>query len=368
MKKIIGILFLSLVFSQIHAQKELDSLRAKIQVALLIDVSGSMDQLIAQAQGQLWKMANFLSQLRKNGQAPILEMGLISFGGVEYDQYETVQLECPLVRNLDLLAERLFRLQASGSQEHCAVALQMALDSLQWSDQVQDLKVIIIAGNEPFDQGPLDYKEVCTVLNEKNILVNTIYCGDYQTGIQHLWKDAADLSKGIYANLHQNLSKDNMDTPYDVKIADLYRQYKNTLIPYGPDADKHHTRMNLSDNAVKKMGNIFYRDRILLQINNPSDFGFTDLVQLFEDNDDSMPNIQKEHLPSPFDQMPFPDLRKKVIEFQYKRKVIKDAIRLYAQKVEDFLQISYGEHYNDNSLETIILQILKEQSKANGFL
>lgn len=270
--------------------------------------------------------------------------------------------------NLDLLAEKLFDLYAQGSQEHCAEALQMAMDSLAWSDNEEDLKVILIAGNEPFDQGNLSYQKVCTALKEKNILVNTIYCGAYQEGIDHLWKEAADLTNGIYANLHQTHSKDQMDTPYDVKIADLYRQYKNTLLPYGPDANKHHTRMNLSDQAVKKMGNIYYRDRILLQINNPNGFGFTDLIDLFEENNDLLPDIRPDYLPEPYNLMPEKDLRKKVIEFQYKRRVLKDAIRLYTQKVEDFLKTSYGEHYDENSLETIILQILREQSKANGFL
>ncbi len=369
----IAVCFLCLLGSVwLPAQKELNQSKnideVKIQVALLIDVSGSMDQLIAQAQGQLWKMANFLSQLKKDGQTPTLEIGLISFGGLEYEQHKAVKLESPLVTNLDFLAERLFNLQAMGSQEHCAEALQMAIDSLNWSEQEKDLKVIIIAGNEAFDQGPLDYRQVCSVLKEKNILVNTVYCGDFQAGITHLWKDAADLSQGIYANMQQNQSTDQMDTPYDVKIADLYRQYKNTLVPYGPDADQHHTRMNLSDNAIKKMGNIFYRDRILLLINNTSNFGFTDLIDLFGENGDQLPELKQNFLPSSYQEMSPANLRKKVIEFQYKRRVIKDAIQLYTEKVEDFLQISYGENYNENSLETIILQILKEQSKANGFL
>lgn len=74
MKNTILILICLLTVIPLKAQeepsKEAASFQAKIQIALLIDVSGSMDQLIAQAQGQLWKMANFLSQLKKNEQTP----------------------------------------------------------------------------------------------------------------------------------------------------------------------------------------------------------------------------------------------------------------------------------------------------------
>jgi hypothetical protein len=39
-----------------------------------------------------------------------------------------------------------------------------------------DLKLIYIAGNEPFNQGPIDYKKVCEIASAKGIFVNTIYC------------------------------------------------------------------------------------------------------------------------------------------------------------------------------------------------
>lgn len=372
MREKVILLFIIFSLTQLPAQQSsIDSLPdgglLKIQVALLIDVSGSMDGLINQTQGQLWKMANFLTQLKKGGQIPIVELALISYGGIEYEKHKAINLESPLDSDLDLMAERLFQLQAQGSQEHCAEALQMAMDSLEWTTRPEDLRVIIIAGNEPFDQGRLDFHEVCQRLKEKHILLNTIYCGDYLSGIDHHWQKAAEITDGKYANINQNIANEQMDTPYDPKIAELYRQYKKTLIPYGPHKDVHKRKIEIQDNTVKKMGNVFYRDRILFLISRPPNPEYPDLIDLFEQKPDTLDLLDFNELPLPYQNMNPEELRKSVIQLQYKRNMLRDAILLYSQKIEDFLKVSLGVAYNESSLETVLLQILKEQSLVQGF-
>ena len=53
---------------------------AKIQLALLLDVSGSMNGLINQAQGQLWNLVNVLSTYQKKDIRPTIELALITYG------------------------------------------------------------------------------------------------------------------------------------------------------------------------------------------------------------------------------------------------------------------------------------------------
>ena len=54
--------------------------KAKIQVALLLDTSGSMDGLIEQAKSQLWKMVNELAKATQNGETPDIELALYEYG------------------------------------------------------------------------------------------------------------------------------------------------------------------------------------------------------------------------------------------------------------------------------------------------
>ena len=77
--------------------------------------------------------------------------------------------------------------------------IKTATEQLAWSASNKDLKVIFIAGNEPFTQGPVDYKTSCKGAIEKGIIVNTIHCGDEATGIRDMWQDGAKLADGIAA-------------------------------------------------------------------------------------------------------------------------------------------------------------------------
>ena len=52
----------------------------KVQMALLLDTSNSMDGMIDQAKSQLWKMVNELSNATKNGESPDIEIALYEYG------------------------------------------------------------------------------------------------------------------------------------------------------------------------------------------------------------------------------------------------------------------------------------------------
>src|SRR5439155_5037756 len=52
----------------------------KIQVALLLDTSGSMDGLIDQARSQLWKIVTRLDGARRAGKRSRLEIALYEYG------------------------------------------------------------------------------------------------------------------------------------------------------------------------------------------------------------------------------------------------------------------------------------------------
>ncbi|HZI16949.1 MAG TPA: VWA domain-containing protein, partial [Myxococcus sp.] len=54
-----------------------------IQIALLLDTSGSMDGLLDQARTQLWNIVNRFSRTRKNGVAPQLQLALYVYGNVD---------------------------------------------------------------------------------------------------------------------------------------------------------------------------------------------------------------------------------------------------------------------------------------------
>ena len=69
------------------------------------------------------------------------------------------------------------RLTTFGGDEYCGTVIQAALDQLRWSRSPADLKAVFIAGNEPFSQGPVDFRRVSARALAQGVLVNTIHCG-----------------------------------------------------------------------------------------------------------------------------------------------------------------------------------------------
>ena len=166
-----------------------------VQLAILLDTSNSMDGLIDQAKTQLWKIVNEMSRSKRNGISIGLNVALYEYGNDNLSSEKGyVRMVVPLTNDLDKISEELFRLKTNGGNEYCGTVISRAIKNLKWMKNNDDLKVIFIAGNEPFTQGDIDYKKACRDAISKGIIVNTIYCGEYDEGVQTNWKDGADLA------------------------------------------------------------------------------------------------------------------------------------------------------------------------------
>ena len=122
----------------------------KIQVALLLDTSNSMDGLIDQARAQLWDIVNELSLAKCYGKAPTLSIALYEYGNSnlsQYDGYTRKILE--FTQDLDDVSKALFSLTTNGGSEYCGTVVQTAVTNLEWENEDDTLKLIFIAGNEP---------------------------------------------------------------------------------------------------------------------------------------------------------------------------------------------------------------------------
>ena len=200
----------------------------KVQVAILFDTSNSMDGLIDQAKSRIWNIVNEVSGLTYNGQTPSIEFALYHYGndGLSSANNYIEQL-LDMTSDLDVVSQKLFALKTNGGSEYCGAVIGRSLSDLNWSVSPNDLKMIYIAGNEPFNQGPVKYKDECVKASQRNIFINTIYCGNYDQGVREFWKDGAECSGGDYFNIDSNKEIAHIDTPYDAQI-NVYNDSLNT--------------------------------------------------------------------------------------------------------------------------------------------
>ena len=166
-----------------------------IQLAILLDDSGSMSGLIDQARAHIWDVVHQLSATTKDGKTPVLQVALYHYGDVP-------ALHKPLLAftsDLDIVSKKLFAINGGGGEEHCGEVIRNAAQQLSWSKREQDLRMIVIAGNEPFNQGSIDYKEAITAARAKDIVVSTIHCGQRAQGVAGMWSDGSHYGGGQFS-------------------------------------------------------------------------------------------------------------------------------------------------------------------------
>lgn len=242
MKKAIFLMFVFLglgAISNAQLVNQQQSQERKIQVAILFDTSGSMNGLLSQAKSRIWNIVNTLTTFKYDGQTPAFEFALYDYGNsslLAKDHY--VRCISPFTTDLDDISAKLFGLTTNGGEEYCAAVIQTALDDLKWSKDSRDMKLIYIAGNEPFNQGPIDYKKSLKNAIGQDVFVNTIYCGPYEQGVRELWYEGSELGEGKYFNINQNEKIKFIATPYDDSISALNTKLNKTYLGYGVEGKR----------------------------------------------------------------------------------------------------------------------------------
>ncbi len=233
----LAILMLGFIFAKTPNKKILEkppvASTPRVQVAILLDVSGSMDGLIEQAKSQLWSMVETLGRASCQGVRPNIEIALYEYGrpstGAKNNFIKQIR---PFTTDFDELSAELFKLHTDGGDEYCGAAMVQSLSELTWDANPELYKVIFIAGNESFKQGSVDYTEACKLAKQRGVIINTIYCGDYQTGIKEFWNMNGECGTGTYSNINQNEKIDDIRTPQDSIIYALNSKLNGSYVTY----------------------------------------------------------------------------------------------------------------------------------------
>lgn len=273
----------------------------KIQVAILFDTSNSMDGLIDQAKSRIWTIVNDLSSLKHQGQTPTIEIALYDYGNSGLSaESNYIRKQIDLTTDLDVISEKLFGLRTNGGSEYCGAVIGASINELNWTTHPQDLRMIYIAGNEPFNQGKIDYKEVCKTAAQKDINVNTIYCGNYDQGVREFWYDGAKLGKGEYFNIDSDQQIVHISTPYDDQINAYNDSLNRTYFGYGSMGQSGKLNQTTQDmNAVSESKSLKAERAIVKSKTNYTNASW-DLIDAVEEGNKELSAIPEAELPDEF--------------------------------------------------------------------
>ncbi|RMG61268.1 MAG: VWA domain-containing protein, partial [Bacteroidetes bacterium] len=304
----------------------------RIQVAFLLDASGSMDGLIEQAKAQFWQMIDDIAYSYGDHYMPLIEVALVQYGhGAIGGRARYMEVVVPFTTDLDWVADALYHLYPSGGREYAGEALQMAHRELSWSPYPEDLKLVYIAGNESFDQGQANYAWVLEQMYRDGIVTNTIFAGDYYQGIQLRWEDAASIGRGTYAAIDIQRPVSFYSTPYDAMLCDLNAAYNATFIPYGTQGMMYYERVIIHDRYALGYGQACQATRVVSKARpyyrNPR----WDLIDAMDRGLVSLEGMNLQDLPPVMRDMSAEQRRKYIRDQRYQRTQLRARIQELAR-------------------------------------
>jgi hypothetical protein len=221
--------------------------RPQVEVAFVLDTTGSMGGLIEGAKRRIWTIARRIGEGRPR---PDLRIALVAYRDLG-DNYVTRVYD--LTGDMDAVYERLMSFQAEGggdTPEHVSRALSDAVHRVSWS-QSRTLKMIFLVGDAPPHQDyqdGYDFRRHAREARQHGIGVETIQCGgDPQTAM--VWREIASLGDGHYAQIDGQGGMPVRVTPMDAELARLNAELAATVVSAGTAREQADTARRLDARA-----------------------------------------------------------------------------------------------------------------------
>ena len=342
-----------------------------VQIAILLDTSNSMDGLIEQAKTQLWKIVNEFAKGQRDGAHPDIQVALYQYGTPTLGR-ETGYIKqlVPLSDDLDKVSEQLFGLRTNGGDEYCGWVIKNAAEQLTWSTDKNAYKAIFIAGNEPFTQGDVDYHQSCKAAISKGIIVNTIFCGNEQDGVNTNWKDGAALADGAFMSINQNVKIVHVDAPQDKELAELGAKINTTYVTYGSGGRGGAANQMRQDANAQAAGggapaNAVSAERAITKGNASYRNATWDLVDALNDKKVELKDLKPEDLPEEMQKLDEKGRAEYVAQKTKEREQIQSRIKQLSTDRDKFL----AEKAKDapaNTFDAAVLNTVHTQAKNAG--
>lgn len=341
-----------------------------VQLALLLDTSNSMDGLIDQARTRLWQIVKDLSRARQDGKRARLEVALFEYGN------NSISAESGYIRqvlaftdDLDRISAELFALRTNGGDEYCGAVISRAVSNLGWSHRARDLKLMFIAGNEPFTQGSVDFRDAVRRATSQGIAVNTIFCGPEDEGRRTGWKEGAMLADGTFACINQDRRAPVIDCPQDREIARLNSELNRTYLAYGSAGRERQEMQVAQDRHAAAAAPSVAADRATAKASAVYRNSSWDLVDAVREGDVKLEEMKEADLPEQMKGKSVEERKRIVEENRAERARTQQRIQELATERETYLAAELAKlpAHSEASLDEAVLNSVRAQALKVGY-
>jgi hypothetical protein len=338
-----------------------------IEVAILLDTSGSMQHLIDAARIKLWEIVNDLTLAEPT---PRLRVALVTFGnGKNPKETGWVKLESNLTDDLDLVSERLFALEAAGGSEYVGRVLKIALENLSWTDAPDTLKLVFLTGNEPADQDPeIDFRAMSEEAYARGIELNSIFCGNAEQEDAETWKEVADLGRSRFATINHRRGPVMIETPYDEELAELGAAINVTYVPYGESGQERRANQRAQDENARKAGVAVAASRAQAK-SSPLYAPDWDLVDAVTKETFSLDGIEESELPAELRGKSTSEVHLHLDGLRAEREKLRQRIvELGRKRAEYIAREAKAEGLDDSTaFDGVVRRMIREKAEEKGF-
>jgi hypothetical protein len=204
-----------------------------VEVAFVLDTTGSMGGLLEGAKRKIWSIAT--SVVDTNPDADI-RIGLVAYRDIG-DEYVTRTFD--LTTDIQDIYANLLELKARGGgdwPESVNEALDVAVNKLHWTKGDDARRIVFLVGDAPphMDYAQdTKYPKTLAVAKQRDIVVNAVLAGGARD-TERAWQDIAQLGDGRFIPIPQDGGDlVVIETPYDDDIIILQKEINGTVIPYG---------------------------------------------------------------------------------------------------------------------------------------
>ena len=344
--------------------------RPRVDIALLLDTSNSMDGLINQAKSQLWSIVQEFAHARRGGRPPILRVALFEYGNTRLPATEGyIRQVVPLTDDLDRLSAELFRLRTQGGDEYCGQVIDEAITRLDWSRERGTYKAVFIAGNEPFTQGEVHYRSAAERALANGVIVNTIHCGPRREGIQGMWEDGARAGRGAFFNIDQDRHVPVIHCPQDMRLGELNTILNSTYLWYGVERDELARNQAAQDANAGRMGDAAAAERVAVKAGAGYRNTGRDLVDSYAEDKEILTKLRPDDLPAEMQKMTRQEQREHIEATSRKRADVQTEIARLAVEREGYLreELAKQGQGGEQTLGEAVKEAVRQQLREAGY-